>query len=512
MIFAALQQRHEALLARQDALSAEDLQRRTPAVDALAGDARQFVSDVIAQSSGVVDPRERDLLRAYLRYWATFIYEWTGVFPKTDLRPAEIEAPAPTGSTVEPLPRPDEPPDIVPSRGGLPGWAKLLAGLLAFLLIGALGLALLLSLNDDFPGPPSPTSTSPPTPSRPDEGNPTEEPPGSGTEIPPGVPIDGSNATEISPLYEAEAHEGDALAVAFDPAGQELATGGTDGRARIWLVPDLEPIRELADQTGWVRTVAYSPAFWQGTSLRQFFLTGGNDRQLRLYDFVNLQLFAEYVPTASNSGFVFAADFSPDGALMASGHGDGITRLWNVATGIECQDLECGGAQSQAMIIQLGGPAVNDVAFSGDGLTLVVATADAFTGVQVIETATFNIICTVSTGPMRAVDYSPTGNWIAAGGNDGQLLLIRAEECDDDDGYGDYPAHAGGVTGVAFSPTGEWLVSVGRDGWLKIWTPSGDLLAEHQVGAPVNGVAVSPDAQYIATVDDGGRLLLWGIP
>ena len=80
--FATLQQQHEALLARQDALPAAELRPRSPRAEQLLQDARQFVADAIAQSDKVTDPRERDLLRAYLRYWATFIYDGSGVFPK----------------------------------------------------------------------------------------------------------------------------------------------------------------------------------------------------------------------------------------------------------------------------------------------------------------------------------------------------------------------------------------------------------------------------------------------
>ena len=498
--FATLQTQHEQLLARQDQLPEGDLRRRTPAALELLEDARRYAAEAVAQSDQVTDPRERDLLRAYLRYWATFIYDGSGVFPKTDLRPAalsgrEAAPPTPTTQTV---------PAPAARRGGLPGWLLGLLGLLVILLLFAAGNSLLFN-RDVEPGEAvAPALPAPATPLPAVTRTPLPQ-----TPVPP-APIDQGNAAQVQALFSADAHTGGALAVAFDPQRPELATGGADGRVRFWTVPDLTLSRQLDDQRGWVRAIDYSP-YGGRSSAPGLFLTGGNDRSLRVYELESLQLFAEYLPSSGNSGFIFAGRFSPDGRLIASGHGDGVARIWDIASGIENQTMQQNAPASRLAQIPSGGAAVLDVAYGAGGGVLALALSDTENGVQVVDD-TFSVpICTLTSGPATAVAFSPRGDMLAAGTEDGRLLLITATANGCQVAY-ESPAHEGGLTDVAFSPSGEWLVTSGRDGVMKIWSNDGQWLADLTASAPVAAVAVAPDAGYIASADENGRLILWGIP
>jgi hypothetical protein len=522
MSFATLQQQHEALMARQDALAAEDTRQRTPAAEQIFRDAQQLVSDVVAQSHQVADPRERDLLRAYMRYWATFIYEWSGVFPKTDLRPAEIAAPPPSVVGVG-----TAPPSPPPSRR-LPAWVW---PTWVWGVLGLLGVLLLVFLftqafsDSDDPGLPPPATELPPPAATatattiPDVAEPsdlaTPLPLVTRTAVPdtsePPPPIDERNAARLQPLQETQAHTGAALAVDFDPQKPEVATAGVDGQTRFWALPGLALSRQVAaPDSSWVRTVAYSPNTGQ-PGVTPLVLAGGNDRVLRIYDVESLQLFAQFRPAALESGFVFAAEFSPDGTLVASGHGDGIARVWNVATGTESGSVGTDFISDRLAVIQSAAPVVNDVAYGDEDGLLALALGDTRWGVQVVESPSGRPLCTFETGSVLAVDFAPGGDRLAAGTEDGRLVLFWVDDDDCEEVTTDYPAHEGGVTGVAFSPGGEWLVTGGRDGTIKIWAADGTLAATHEVGATVNAVAVSPDARYIATVDSEGRLILWEI-
>ncbi|MCA9868094.1 MAG: hypothetical protein KC410_16530 [Anaerolineales bacterium] len=498
--FATLQTKHEQLLARQDNLPEGDLRRRAPAAMELLEDARRYTVEAVAQSDQVADPRERDLLRAYLRYWATFIYDGTGVFPKTDLRPAALSG----REAAPPAPTPDTTPAPVARRGGLPGWLWGLLGLLGFLLLFGVASLLLLNRGLDVSESVDPTLPVPIT----------AQPAVTRTPLPqtpiPAVPIDQRNAAQIEALFSADAHTGGALAVAFDPQKPELATGGADGRVRFWTVPTLTLSRQLDDQRGWVRAIDYSP-YGDRSSVPGLFLTGGNDRSLRVYELESLQPFADYLPSSGNSGFVFAGRFSPDGRLIASGHGDGVARIWDIASGIENQTTQQSAPASRLAQIPSGGTAVLDVAYGTGGSVLALALSGTDNGVQVVDDTFSFPFCSLTSGPAAAVAFSPRGDLLAAGTEDGRLLLITATANGCQVAY-ENPAHEGGLTDIAFSPTGDWLVTSGRDGVMKIWSVDGNWLADHQVGAPVAAVAVSPDAGYIASADENGRLILWGIP
>lgn len=511
--FKTLQDAHLQLLSRQDA---------DPNNPAIVPDAQAYIAEVVGGSTWIADPGERDLLRAYLRYWAGVIYERTGAYPKTELRPAEqLASAAPSHTTTQGSSGTTTTPPRPARSGGLPAWLRLLGALLALLALGALAIIFLTRAGGQ-------TAAETPEAAFPEPSTPL--PPVTRTPLPetpePATPIDQSNAAALQPLARADAHTGGALAVTFDPARPEIATAGADGVVRFWawIAPDnLTLSRQLSVGGGALNTVDYSPA--APGALPALFLTGGNNRILSVFNAESLQLFADFVPSSPESGFIFAGRFSPDGALIASGHADGVTRIWNVRTGTESGNVSP-GAPGESRLAQIpSGGAVRDVAFSPDGLYLAQASAAADIGFQVVDRSWSNVVCAARSGPALSVAYSPRGDRLAVGTEDGRLLLI-AQTANGCQLIAEEDAHDGGVADVAFSPTGEWLVTVGtaaggdddddRDGhaggWMKLWTPDGDELAEMAVGAPPAAVAVAPNATVIATADLDGRLILWGIP
>lgn len=76
--FDALKECHRDLLERQQRtqITPEEVQ--------------EFVAEVTAAGSRIAPPGQRDQLRAYLRYWASYIHHETGVYPSIDLAPAPL--------------------------------------------------------------------------------------------------------------------------------------------------------------------------------------------------------------------------------------------------------------------------------------------------------------------------------------------------------------------------------------------------------------------------------------
>ncbi len=105
--FEELQQIHQRLLDRMDEVSDADKA-------AFVREAQNYVTRVRDEAAAVPDPRDRDQLRANLRYWASYVYDATGVYPNTTMRPAQpvpmpppdnfaFESPA-TPASAQPVP------------------------------------------------------------------------------------------------------------------------------------------------------------------------------------------------------------------------------------------------------------------------------------------------------------------------------------------------------------------------------------------------------------------------
>lgn len=110
--FQDLQAEHEALLKRHEA--SEDTEQ-------FWTDVQHFIDHVRSAAPDISAPRERDQLRAILRFWASYVYDKTRTYPDTNLPPAR-NAPSFKGANVEssilstkpPTPTPDKPPHRSP--------------------------------------------------------------------------------------------------------------------------------------------------------------------------------------------------------------------------------------------------------------------------------------------------------------------------------------------------------------------------------------------------------------
>ncbi|MFZ6028095.1 MAG: hypothetical protein ACOYYS_10300 [Chloroflexota bacterium] len=87
-MYQSLQERHQELLARREA--GEDRQ-------ALGRAVREYIEQARSEAHTIPRPRERDQLRANLRFWGAFLYDETGVYPDTALPPASHPAPDDAG-------------------------------------------------------------------------------------------------------------------------------------------------------------------------------------------------------------------------------------------------------------------------------------------------------------------------------------------------------------------------------------------------------------------------------
>ncbi|MBX9789856.1 MAG: protein kinase [Pirellulales bacterium] len=211
-------------------------------------------------------------------------------------------------------------------------------------------------------------------------------------------------------------------ALAFSPDGNLLAAGGGEAQTlwpgeptdlRVWDIRTKQVRHQLPGNRRLVRCLAFSP---DGQTLA----TGGTDRLVLVWNVVTgAQLRVINTGTLFN---VVCLTFSPDGGTLAFGTHDGS--LW-------LADLR-GAAPLRQITGQDG--TVWAVAYSPDGKSLAAAFGQQVQGVD--EQATIKLWDTATSelklrlnapsGPPQSLAFSPNGEVLAAGFNDGAIRLWRA--------------------------------------------------------------------------------------
>ncbi|MBE9069894.1 TIR domain-containing protein [Leptolyngbya cf. ectocarpi LEGE 11479] len=248
-------------------------------------------------------------------------------------------------------------------------------------------------------------------------------------------------------IHTLRGHQGPVYRLAFGPQDDVLATGGADGIVRLWLREKGIQIDSFEGHEDEIASLAFAPKPVLGYAT--VLASSSDDGSIRLWD---IDSPIQPLPHKSD---VFDVTFRPDGRVIASG-GIQTVRLWRP-----------------------DGTSKSEMEFAKN--------------VKV-----------------WAVDYSPSGRMLAAGGANGQIRLWRPEidtveplqvltahpVVEDTDGSDQ------GVLDLSFSHNGQWLASVGTDRTLKLWRVDGERLYRYMTVAhssDVTAVAFSADDRLLVT-------------
>jgi WD40 repeat protein len=222
--------------------------------------------------------------------------------------------------------------------------------------------------------------------------------------------------------------------------GNAVVSGGYDGRLVWWDPATRAPLRAVEAHAKWIRHVVVSP---DGKLLASV----ADDMACRLWDadgkmVREMRGHQEKTPHHFPS-MLYAAAFSPDGKLLATGDKVGHVVVWEVATGRQAATLEAPVMYTWDPVQRrhsIGG--LRSLAFSPDGKLLAaggmgkVGNIDHLEGkarLEVFDWAagkrTHEFPGDKFNGLVNALRFHPDGAWLLGGGgaNDGFLMFFNLD-------------------------------------------------------------------------------------
>ena len=281
-----------------------------------------------------------------------------------------------------------------------------------------------------------------------------------------------------------------------------LAVSRDDGSVDLWDLHSLTRLEKIRDSHGPFYGLALSP---DGRKL----VTNGGDGTVTLWDVAARSKIGR--PQRATKGIGFAAEFSPDGRMFATGgdtlpsdkHKTGTFILWDANAGERLHTFKLRGSP--------WGPSPWGVAFSPDGRYLL-----GFTGEPGDEAATWDVSSGRRTLLMKdnlAVQaaFAADPRSAAFGSGDGSVTFRDIET-----GNQTAPPLRGlAGDNIAVGPDGtELAVSGNGTGIVQLW----DLTTRQQIGSNLPGpinvkatAAFTPDGHHLLAVYNDGTAIMWDI-
>ncbi len=289
-------------------------------------------------------------------------------------------------------------------------------------------------------------------------------------------------AKDSESIMNMPAHAGAVTGVAFNPAGNQLASVGKDGILRLWSVPPASP-RAIAHPDNVVASAL------SGDNSR--LLTSGADKTLRLYKLDNLKTPERQF--TGHPGAIKSVALSADGKALVSGGEDGTLRLW---TSAKTEPHGLIGAHTAA---------VNTLQVVGADRYLS-ASADGSVKLWQASPALKNAVLSHA-GAVSSATLSADGTKLVTGCDDKQVRIWALANGAIERTL---PGPTLAISCVTIGTKGDRVAAGSADKSVYVWEIAGKLAMKSlPLPAAVTGVALTNDSkQVVASLADGSVRVL----
>jgi len=286
------------------------------------------------------------------------------------------------------------------------------------------------------------------------------------------------------PVRNFSGHSDSVRSVSFSPDGKQVLSGSRDRTIKLWDLESGQEIKTIFFGDDFINSASFSPdgKYILGSSRIGNIGVNQGSGSVFLFDVDTGRRIRTF---SGNHGYIFSAEFSPDGKQIITCARDRTIKLWNVETGREIKTFRGHTGQVQAAV------------FSPDGKQILSGSNDGTVRLWDIETGQEIRKFTENLEDVLTVAFHPNGKYALSDSVSNTLWLWDIET---GQAVKSFKGHTSMVFSFEFSPDGKQIISGSYDGTTRLWDIiTGKEIAQFISFTDSEWIVITPDGYYNAS-------------